>query len=225
MSQPPLSVVLLFLALVFLSILKSSLVPGYPAFLHLGLPLIIFIRVRIAFRTASLLPVQGLIYCMGELAAGSVNELTKRFEDFCGGGRGATANVDDVIACFNYLTRLGTTRCVIAADGNQHEMCTAGTAGIDGVNPTNHETIPSGIRTEIDCSCFHCPADTHAAVLMSLLVFNGSLLTVTTAVRWKVGLFAIYFSLVFFSFRLIKHSRHRSYPRERRSHSCCWKQG
>lgn len=81
-----------------------------------------------------------LIYCIGELVIDSVNGLSKRFDNFCGGGRGATGNVDDVIACFDYLNRLGTTRCGVPGDNNQHIFCTAGTASVNGVSLINRET-------------------------------------------------------------------------------------
>lgn len=64
----------------------------------------------------------------------SRHKLMKRFDNFCGGGRGFTANVDDVIACFNYLERLGHTDCGVPAGNNGVEFCFAGTAGINGVS-------------------------------------------------------------------------------------------
>ena len=64
----------------------------------------------------------------------SRHKLVKRFNNFCGGGRGATANVDDVIACFNYLQKLGHTACRVPAGHDQIEMCQAGTARVNGVS-------------------------------------------------------------------------------------------
>ena len=49
--------------------------------------------------------------------------------------------------------------------------------------------LPSGKSKEIGRACCHFPADTHAAVLTSLWVFNGSLLIVTDVVGSEVGVF------------------------------------
>ena len=63
------------------------------------------------------------------------------FHPFCGGGRGDSAAVDDVIACFNYLTHLGHKACVLPPRSFQViEFCRAGTANILGNNPTYHQT-------------------------------------------------------------------------------------
>lgn len=59
------------------------------------------------------------------------NEL---FDPFCGGGAGDTANVDDLIACFNYLQSIRGYECWIPADHDQHAMCTCGSAKVSGVD-------------------------------------------------------------------------------------------
>ncbi|KAJ3840648.1 hypothetical protein F5878DRAFT_522322, partial [Lentinula raphanica] len=43
-----------------------------------------------------------------------------------------TANVDDVIACFNYLQNIGSNTC--AVNGDNVQFCYAGTAQISGSN-------------------------------------------------------------------------------------------
>jgi len=63
--------------------------------------------------------------------------ITKRgqqFTPYCGGGAGDTANVDDVIACFNYMVKIGNSYAWIPLDGDQHIQCTAGTAAIYAVD-------------------------------------------------------------------------------------------
>ena len=62
------------------------------------------------------------------------------FQAFCGGGRGDSGNVDDVIACFNYLQHIGSHQCTIPGDNNQHEMCRAGTASVSGVDEISRAT-------------------------------------------------------------------------------------
>ena len=56
--------------------------------------------------------------------------LATDFDAFCGGGENDAALVDDVIACFNYLTSLGPQQCVVPPSGVT--FCTAGTAQVDG---------------------------------------------------------------------------------------------
>ena len=57
--------------------------------------------------------------------------LATDFDAFCGGGRNDAALVDDVIACFNYLTSLGHQECVVPPSGVT--LCTSGTAEVNGV--------------------------------------------------------------------------------------------
>lgn len=56
-------------------------------------------------------------------------ELDKRFTGRCGPAEAAYTNVNDIIACFNYLKNLGTQSCV----ANENTvMCTAGQAHVYG---------------------------------------------------------------------------------------------
>ncbi len=57
-----------------------------------------------------------------------------------GGGEGDTPNIDDVIACFNYLQSIRGHECVIPADNGQHTKCTARTAVVNGVDLVSQET-------------------------------------------------------------------------------------
>ena len=56
--------------------------------------------------------------------------LATDFDAFCGGGENDAALVDDVIACFNYLTNLGHQECVVPPSGVT--LCTVGTAQVNG---------------------------------------------------------------------------------------------
>ena len=56
--------------------------------------------------------------------------LATDFDAFCGGGENDAALVDDVIACFNFLTNLGHQECVVPPSGVT--LCTAGTASVEG---------------------------------------------------------------------------------------------
>jgi hypothetical protein len=63
-------------------------------------------------------------------------ELDKRFTPRCGPAEAAYTNVNDIIACYNYLKNLGTKSCV----ANENTvMCTAGKAHIYG-SATNGRT-------------------------------------------------------------------------------------
>lgn len=56
-------------------------------------------------------------------------ELDKRFTGRCGPAEAAYTNVNDIIACYNYLKNLGTQSCV----ANENTvMCTAGQAHVYG---------------------------------------------------------------------------------------------
>ena len=63
------------------------------------------------------------------------------FNAFCGGGENDAARVDDVIACFNYLTHLGHTNCVVPQAGV--EFCSSGTASIEGEPYDTSNTVSS----------------------------------------------------------------------------------
>ena len=64
-------------------------------------------------------------------------------QPFCGGGEGDTGPVDDVIACFNYLVHIGNNKCTIPGDKEQHQMCAAGNATVNGVDVNNPTTTSS----------------------------------------------------------------------------------
>ena len=55
--------------------------------------------------------------------------LDKRFTGRCGPADAAYTNVNDIIACYNYLKNLGTQSCVA---GENTVMCTAGQAHVYG---------------------------------------------------------------------------------------------
>ncbi|MCJ1475074.1 hypothetical protein MMC13_003734 [Lambiella insularis] len=61
------------------------------------------------------------------------------FTNACQGGEDATAAVDDVIACFNYLQSIGNYDCTVLA-GDQPQMCRAGTASVEGASVTGETT-------------------------------------------------------------------------------------
>lgn len=67
--------------------------------------------------------------------------LATNFDAFCGGGRNDAALVDDVIACFNYLTNLGHQNCVVPPSGVT--FCTAGTAQVNGIGYDTSSTVSS----------------------------------------------------------------------------------
>ena len=67
--------------------------------------------------------------------------LAADFDAFCGGGRNDAALVDDVIACFNYLTNLGHQNCVVPTSGVT--FCTAGTAQVNGEPYDTSNTVSS----------------------------------------------------------------------------------
>lgn len=60
------------------------------------------------------------------------------FNAFCGGGRGAWAPVNEVIACFNYLENLGHTACRVPRGRDGVDFCHAGPAVIHGVSTTGN---------------------------------------------------------------------------------------
>lgn len=67
--------------------------------------------------------------------------LATDFDAFCGGGENDAALVDDVIACFNYLTSLGHQECVVPPSGVT--LCTSGTASVEGVVYGTSNTVAS----------------------------------------------------------------------------------
>lgn len=71
------------------------------------------------------------------------NEL---FNPFCGGGAGDTANVDDLIACFNYLQSIRGYECWIPDDHDQHAMCTCGSAKVVGVDIGDADTSSNWLK-------------------------------------------------------------------------------
>ncbi|MCJ1482551.1 hypothetical protein MMC06_002717 [Schaereria dolodes] len=101
------------------------------------------------------------LYEMTPNLSGKPEKRDKLFDPYCGGGNDATANVNDVIACFNYLQSIGGISCGIAGDGNQHHMCEAGTAIIAGVSVfgTFTETACMNVALGVQWVFTYCNTD------------------------------------------------------------------
>lgn len=55
-----------------------------------------------------------------------------RFEPKCGPTNSAYVNVNDVIACYNYLKKLGNQKCVAPPNLGIVKFCRAGAAAVSG---------------------------------------------------------------------------------------------
>ena len=65
--------------------------------------------------------------------------LTVRYDPTCGPSDEAYTDVNDIIACYNYLQSLGTTQCTYTS-GIAATMCTAGSARVDGYSLDHHQS-------------------------------------------------------------------------------------
>ncbi|KAL6716107.1 hypothetical protein ACLMJK_005673 [Lecanora helva] len=68
--------------------------------------------------------------------------LATEVNGLCGGVRDDPAPVDDVIACFNYLTQLGHQACVVPPKTGV-QFCEAGDASIEGEAYETDKTVSS----------------------------------------------------------------------------------
>ena len=113
---------------------KSVPALAYPALHRSGSLLLSSTRVRTSMNILQSQLSETNMFIVTPNLSGKPEKRDKLFDPYCGGGNDATANVNDVIACFNYLQSIGGISCGIAGDGNQHHMCEAGTAIIAGVS-------------------------------------------------------------------------------------------
>lgn len=60
------------------------------------------------------------------------------FDSRCGPADAAYTNVNGIIACYNYLKGLGTTRCGVGGNGVT-EFCRSGDAHAIGQSLTGHD--------------------------------------------------------------------------------------
>ncbi|KAH6713543.1 hypothetical protein BKA61DRAFT_674160 [Leptodontidium sp. MPI-SDFR-AT-0119] len=70
------------------------------------------------------------------------NSFTTLYNGECRHCPDALANVDSVIACFNYLMSLGTSGCGVDRY-NGKRFCTSGNAKVDGLNYTPGQANPT----------------------------------------------------------------------------------
>lgn len=67
------------------------------------------------------------------------DEMSILFDPRCGPDEPAYTNVNGVIACYQYLRNLGTTRCGVPGSGRVTEFCRSGDAHAIGQTLTGRD--------------------------------------------------------------------------------------
>jgi len=75
--------------------------------------------------------------------AGGLTMRAAAYTGRCGPADAAYTNVNDIIACYNYLRSLGTRKCVTTNGINGNQMCVSGQAQIVGESLVNSQTTAS----------------------------------------------------------------------------------
>lgn len=74
----------------------------------------------------------------------------------CVGAKSDSANVDDVIACFNYMVEAGGVVFFVPNDEDQHILCTSGTAYVYAVDVGRWPTVGASALYELPRKISFC---------------------------------------------------------------------
>ncbi|KAF4635090.1 hypothetical protein G7Y89_g3017 [Cudoniella acicularis] len=77
------------------------------------------------------------------LSAALYDPECREYPCYCPGGM---AQVNDIIACYNYLNNLGSTNCGVMAYQAKSTMCASGTAKVDAMNNSPNLELPVIVR-------------------------------------------------------------------------------
>ncbi|KAF1935655.1 hypothetical protein EJ02DRAFT_415413 [Clathrospora elynae] len=110
-----------------------------------------------------------------------------QFDSRCGPSDGAYTNVNGVIACYNYLRNLGTTRCGVVGRGIPvTEFCRSGDAHATGQSLTENDEssfcsdVAIGLLWVID----HCTRPDQSTAGFSAPNGNGNFFVGGTNIGW-----------------------------------------
>ena len=114
------------------------------------------------------------------------NIMEKRYEPRCGPSDAAYANVNDLIACFNYLRNLGGTRCEAPANYGVVEMCYSGSGHVIGQSITGRSSSSScaDVASAVLWSIDHCTRPDQSCAGFNAAYGNGDLIIGAVNRRW-----------------------------------------
>ncbi|UNI21109.1 hypothetical protein JDV02_007127 [Purpureocillium takamizusanense] len=108
------------------------------------------------------------------------------FEPRCGPSDGAYANVNDIIACYHYLDRLGGQACGTGDNYAVVEFCRAGSGHIIGQALTSRSTSSSCSDVAIAAlyTIDHCTRPDQTVAGFQAAYGNGDLVVGCTNIHW-----------------------------------------
>ncbi|KAF1846668.1 uncharacterized protein K460DRAFT_417705 [Cucurbitaria berberidis CBS 394.84] len=113
-------------------------------------------------------------------------EMTAMFDPRCGPSEAAYTSVGGVIACYQYLRNLGTTRCGVPGSGRVTEFCRSGDAHASGQSLTGRDEssycsdVAIGLLWVID----HCTRADQSVAGFAAPNGNGNFFVGGTNIRW-----------------------------------------
>ncbi|KFX86890.1 hypothetical protein V495_05253 [Pseudogymnoascus sp. VKM F-4514 (FW-929)] len=114
------------------------------------------------------------------------SSIEARFEPKCGPSEAAYTNVNDVIACYNYLKKLGTKKCSVPDNFGIAHFCTAGNAEVTGQSLKSKGTSSycRDVATAVLWSVDHCTRPDKSVAGFNAAGGNGDLIVGSTNKSW-----------------------------------------
>ncbi|GJN73239.1 hypothetical protein PLIIFM63780_007301 [Purpureocillium lilacinum] len=108
------------------------------------------------------------------------------FEPRCGPSEAAYVNVNDIIACYHYLDKLGHQNCATGANFAVSEFCHAGSGHVTGqaLNPRGASSYCSDVAIAALYTIDHCTRPDQTVAGFQAAFGNGELIVGCTNVRW-----------------------------------------
>ncbi|OBT80469.1 hypothetical protein VF21_00877 [Pseudogymnoascus sp. 05NY08] len=114
------------------------------------------------------------------------SSIQARFEPRCGPTDYAYVNVNDVIACYNYLKALGNQNCVAPSGLGIAHFCYAGAAEVTGqsLNPSGSSSYCHHVADAVLWSVDHCTRGDQSVAGFQAATGNGDLIVGSTSKQY-----------------------------------------
>ncbi|OAQ64491.1 hypothetical protein VFPPC_05757 [Pochonia chlamydosporia 170] len=131
------------------------------------------------------------LYSLGKpnITAVLGNEFSANFDPRCGPAEAAYVNVNDIIACFHYLDRLGHQDCVAPPNLGIVRFCTAGNGVVSGqaLDSRGSSSWCSDVAKASLYTIDHCTRPDQSVAGFQAANGNGNLIVGSTNKRWIGG--------------------------------------
>ncbi|KFY54221.1 hypothetical protein V496_07324 [Pseudogymnoascus sp. VKM F-4515 (FW-2607)] len=114
------------------------------------------------------------------------SSIQARFEPKCGPSDSAYVNVNEIIACYNYLKKLGNQNCVAPSGLDIAHFCYAGAAEVSGqsINPNGSSSYCKHVADAVLWSVDHCTRGDQSVAGFQAATGNGNLIVGSTSKQY-----------------------------------------